>query len=128
MDRWNSVRWLGGCAALVLLVSGCAFEADPDDGVSWVREAEENPDLGVQGRPEWALGASSWEDFEEPTDDKAPNEGEETADPITPLTPEPDISEAREDVARPSDGLSEEASVGVFDPQPEPRSSALGNR
>lgn len=121
MDRL-SVCWLGGLA--VLLLSGCAVEAPPDDGVSWTLEVGENVDMSPQGRPEWAPGAETWEDDAEADSNEGSDKGSvETADPIDPLTPGSETSDGRADAVKPSDGLSAEANVGRFDPQPEPRIS-----
>jgi hypothetical protein len=122
MDRWSSVRWLGGFVASVLLLSGCAVEAIPDDGVSWILEVEEKLEMGPQGRPDWAGGEETWEDdAETDSNEGSSQDTEETADPIEPLTPDRDISQEREDGVNPSDGASIEAEVWKLDPHPEPR-------
>jgi hypothetical protein len=123
MDRRSSVRWLVGFAASALLLSGCAVEALPEDGVSYVREAE---DYLVQNeRPESRFAARVAEDYDdEVVGPGADDDADEPVEPLSPLTPESDIIEERDETTNPFDGMWAEAPVKKDDPQPEPRISS----
>lgn len=126
MARWNVVRGVFGVVVSVLLLSGCALEAPPDDGVSWVREGDEALDWGLARRPESIFSATAPKDVDEPAGDEA--EAEDEARPtIEPMNPEQEIKPIiREEDEQPSEDLVKDDPIRRWDPQPEPRTPAKG--